>query len=96
MTKLPTHRCPTLAGEILLEEFLKPAKVTQKMLAEHTGWTPAKISEIIHGKRAITPESALVLGDTFGTTAEFWLNLQLSVDLWLAKQQHITVERLAS
>jgi addiction module HigA family antidote len=93
---LPSNRMPTTAGEILLEEFLKPAGVTQIMLANHTGWTPAKISEIINGKRAITPETALVLSDTFGTTAEFWLNLQLAVDLWQAKQQHIHVERLAS
>jgi len=51
--------------------------------------------EIVSGKRGITPETAMVLADAFSTTPEFWLNLQLSVDLWKAQKTHKPVKRLA-
>lgn len=79
---LPTNRPPTLPGEMLLEEFIKPMNFTQKAFASHLGWTYAKLNEIVHGKRGITPESALDLADALNMEPEFWLNLQRDWDLW--------------
>lgn len=92
---LPKKRKPTHPGEMLLEEFLNPMGLTQKQLAEHLGWTTAKLSEIIKGKRGLTAESALSLADAFGMEAEFWLNLQLNWDLWHAAQEHVHVKKIA-
>jgi len=88
---LPKNRPPTHPGEMLLEEFLAPLGITQKAFAEHLGWSYARISEIIHGKRGITAASALALGDAFDMEPEFWLNLQRDWDLWhaLANYKHI-------
>ncbi|MBI3211075.1 MAG: HigA family addiction module antidote protein, partial [Simkania negevensis] len=68
---LPTHRKPTLPGEILLEEFLNPLGISQTAFVEHLGgtWTQPKLSAIIRGKRAITEEIALDFADALGTTA---------------------------
>lgn len=79
----------------MLQEFLIPLQVSQSAFARHIGWTQPKVNEIVSGKRGITPESAMVLADALNTTPEFWLNLQLAVDLWKAQQKHETVERLA-
>lgn len=85
---LPTHRTPTHPGEMLLEEFIKPMKMTQKEFALNLGWTYAKLNEIVHAKRGITPETALSLSDALDMEPEFWLNLQRDWDLWHAKQKH--------
>lgn len=63
--RLPTHRAPTSPGEMLLKEFLEPMGITQKQLADHLGWTYAKVNEIVHNKRGITAETALGLADAF-------------------------------
>lgn len=68
-------------GEILHEEFMKPLNVTGYRLAKDTGLDPKRISDIIHKKRGITADTALRLSRFFGTTAQFWLNLQNSFDL---------------
>ena len=91
---IPKNRAPTHPGEMLLEEFLKPAGLTQKAFAHHIGWTCAKLNEIIHGKRGITPETALDLGDVFGMEADFWMNLQKDHDLYKAKQKHKKIKYL--
>jgi addiction module HigA family antidote len=91
---LPKNRQPTPPGEVLAEEFLKPLGITQTKLASHLGWTHAKINELIRNKRGITPKAALYLADAFGTSAEFWLNLQINYDLWIAAQEHTTQERI--
>lgn len=91
---LPTNRPPSLPGEMLLEEFLKPMNLTQKQLAAHLGWTYAKLNEIVHGKRGITPETALDLADALNMEPEFWLNLQRDWDLWHAKQVHKTIVKI--
>lgn len=93
---LPTHRPPTLPGEMLLEEFIKPMQLTQKSFAAHLGWTYAKLNEIVHGKRGITPETALDLADVLKMEPEFWLNLQRDWDLWRAKQKHVTIDSTLS
>ena len=72
---------PFHPGEILLEEFLEPANITQVELARKLGWTPARLNEIIKGKRGITAEAALDLSATLGTSAKLWLNLQATYDL---------------
>jgi addiction module HigA family antidote len=72
---------PFHPGEILLEEFLKPANLTQTALAEQLGWTRARLNELIKGKRGITAESALDLADALGTSAKLWMNLQATWDL---------------
>jgi len=87
-------RQPTGPGEILWEEFLIPLGLSQSAFARHVGWTQPKVNEIVSGKRGITPETAMVFADAFGTTPEFWLNLQMSVDLYRAEQRHKAVKRL--
>ena len=68
-------------GEILDKEFLKPMDITQYRLAKDIGVPPRRINEIVKGLRAITADTALRLGRYFGTTPEFWLNLQTHYDL---------------
>src|SRR5215475_5719820 len=68
-------------GEILLEDFLKPMQISQYSLAEAIGVPPRRINEIVHGKRAITADTALRLGRFFGMEAQFWMNLQTRYDL---------------
>ena len=68
-------------GEVLDEEFLKPMDITQYRLAKDIGVPPRRINEIVKGQRAITADTALRLGRYFGTTPEFWLNLQTHFDL---------------
>ena len=68
-------------GEILLEEFMKPLGVTQYRLAKEIGVPPRRINEIVHGKRAITADTALRLAAFFGTDAQSWINLQTHYDL---------------
>lgn len=92
---LPKKRAPTHPGEMLIEEFLNPLNLTQKEFAIHVGWTYAKLNEIIHGKRGITAETALVLSEAFKMEPEFWLNLQRDWDLWHAQRQHKPIKPLS-
>lgn len=72
---------PIHPGEILQEEFLEPMGLSQYRLAKGLKVSARRINEIVQGKRAITAETALRLGRFFGTTAQFWLNLQSHFDL---------------
>ena len=72
---------PIHPGEILLEEYLVPLGITQHRLAVAIGVPPRRINEIVHGKRAITADTALRLARYFGTSERFWLNLQAQHDL---------------
>jgi addiction module HigA family antidote len=85
---LPKSRPATHPGEILNEEFLKPLGISQNAFAAHLDWPHAKINEIIHGRRGITPEAALSLADVLGTTPDLWLNLQKNYDLSKAQRIH--------
>jgi addiction module HigA family antidote len=78
---LPENRIPTHPGEILLEEFLNPLGLSQVAFASHIGVPVQRINEIVRGKRGITPETAWLFADAFGTSPEFWLNLQTNYDL---------------
>jgi antitoxin HigA-1 len=72
---------PIHPGKMLQEEFLTPAKVSQRAFAKRLGWTVAKLNELIKGKRGVTADSALDLADELGTSPEVWLNLQMQFDL---------------
>lgn len=82
MVRIPKNGPPTHPGEMLLEEFLKPLRMTQSDLAEKLGVSYPRVNELIHGKRGITPDTALRLERLFGMEAQFWLNLQLAWDLY--------------
>ena len=72
---------PLHPGEILLEEFLTPLKISQHQLALAMRVAQQKINDIVRGKRSITPDTALRLAAALGTTPEFWLGLQQEYDL---------------
>lgn len=72
---------PIHPGEILLEEFMKPMNISQYKLAKELHVGSIRISEIVHGKRSITADTAIRLGRYFKMEAKFWMNLQASYDL---------------
>ena len=72
---------PIHPGEILMEEFLEPLGISQYRLSKDIGVAPRRINEIVHGKRAISPDTALRLARHFGMTETFWSNLQVHYDL---------------
>ena len=74
-------------GEILLEEFLQPLGVTQSQLAKDIRVPANRVSQIIHGKREITADTALRLGKYFGNEPEFWMNLQVRYNMQLAQEK---------
>ncbi|ATG54220.1 addiction module antidote protein, HigA family [Brachybacterium ginsengisoli] len=78
---------PIHPGEVLMEDFIEGFGITQNKLAVSIGVPPRRINEIVHGKRGITADTALRLGKLFGTTAQFWLNLQTLYDLDLAEDR---------
>lgn len=69
---------------MLLEEFIKPLDVTQSELAHRLGVSFPRLNEVIHARRAVTPDTALRLARVVGMSADFWLGLQLDWDLWHA------------
>ena len=75
------NRIPTHPGEILLEEFLIPMGLSQVKLAAHIGVPVRRINEIVRGNRGITPETAWLFSQAFGTTPQHWINLQTNYDL---------------
>jgi addiction module HigA family antidote len=87
LTKARMKRRPTAPGEMLLEEFLKPAGITQVALAAKMGVPIQRVNGVIAGRRAVTAETAILLSRALGTTPDLWLNLQTSVDLWDAEQR---------
>jgi addiction module HigA family antidote len=78
---------PIHPGEILLEEFLKPMGISQYRLAKDISVPPRRINEIVHGKRAISPDTALRLSRYFGLSERFWINLQARYDLEIEKDK---------
>lgn len=77
----PARMPPTHPGTILLEEFLEPYEISQYRLAKSISVPPRRINEIVHGKRAITADTALRLGRFFDMSPQFWMNLQILYDL---------------
>lgn len=84
---LRLRRKPTSPGEILAEEFLKPMGITQGSLARHIGCDVKVINRIVNERASVTAEMALKLGAAFGTTADFWMNAQKALELYLAGRQ---------
>ncbi len=77
---------PIHPGEVLLEDFMKPLGLSQYRLAKDLGVTPIRINQIVHGKRAISVDTAMRLARYFGTSAAIWLRLQVDYDLEVAEQ----------
>lgn len=78
---------PIHPGEVLMEDFIKGFGITQNKLAVSINVPPRRINEIVHGKRAITADTALRLGRYFGIDPQFWLNLQSHYELELAENR---------
>lgn len=76
---------PIHPGEVLLEDFMKPLGLSQYRLAHDIGVPPLRISQIVHGKRAVTADTALRLARYFGTSANVWMRLQARYDLEVAE-----------
>lgn len=78
---------PIHPGEVLLEDFMKPLGLSQYRLAKDIGVTPIRISQIVHGQRAISVDTALRLARYFGTSAAVWMRLQVRYDLEVAERE---------
>ena len=78
---------PTHPGEVLREDFLKPLALSQYALAKAIDVPQIRVSQIVNGKRAVTPDTALRLARYFGTTAEFWIGMQATHDLETARDR---------
>ena len=89
---MPRKIKPIHPGEILYDEFLEPLEVSQYRLAKDISVPPRRINEIVHGTRAVSADTALRLAKYFGTSAEFWLNLQTKFEI--EKQETILSKKL--
>ena len=78
---------PVHPGEVLLEEFLKPLGLSQNRLALDIRVPARRINEIVHGKRRVTPDTALRLARYFNMSPQFWLGLQMDYDLDIAEDE---------
>ena len=87
-----TKRKPATVGEILIEEFMQPIKLTQAALAEAMGVQRKHVNELCNDRRTVTAATALILARVFGNSPDFWLNVQRRCDLWEA--MHDPRERL--
>jgi len=91
MVRIPANRIPTHPGEMLLEEFLSPAGLTQRELANSIHVPYQRINDIVNGRRGITPSTALRLAKFFGNSPDFWMNLQLRWDLYHARNDELKI-----
>ncbi len=92
MHRLPRYRRPTHPGAVLLEEFLRPLGITQKEAADRLRISYPRMNEIVNGRRAVTPDTALRLARFTGAEPEFWLNLQQAIDRWDALRSDEAVD----
>ena len=83
---IPKARIPTHPGEILHKEFLVPRHISQVELSAKMGVPVQRVNTLINGRRDMSPETAILLSRVLGTTAEFWMNLQMARDLALARK----------
>src|SRR6185437_7673377 len=91
---LVTKRRPVPVGEILVEEFMHPLRLTQTALAEAMGVQRKHVNELCNGRRAVTAATALILARVFGNSPDFWLNVQRRSDLWKAMNNPRQRERI--
>lgn len=79
---------PIHPGEVLLEDFMKPLGLSQYRVAQDIGVPTLRISQIVHGKRAVTADTAMRLARYFGTSPDVWLRLQARYDLEVAERKY--------
>jgi len=91
---LMTKRKTATVGEILIEEFLQPMKLTQATLAEAMGVQRKHVNELCNNRRSVTAPTALILSRVFGNSPDFWLNAQRRRDLWEAMNSPRERERI--
>ena len=77
---------PIPPGEILAEEFMRPLGLSQNELARRLGIPPGRVNDLVHGRRAVTPDTAVRLAVYFGTSEAFWINLQAHHDARIARR----------
>jgi len=77
---------PVTPGEVLREEYMIPLGLSARALARELGVPPNRITEIVSGQRAVSAETAILLGRRFDTSARFWMNLQVAHDLAVAER----------
>lgn len=90
MSKLQTTIEPTHVGEVLKEEFMVPHNLSANALGKHLGVPPNRISQLVKGSRGMTADTAIRLSKAFGTTTEFWMNLQNHYEIESAKDRWVT------
>lgn len=93
--RIPAHQ-PTSVGLMLKEEFLEPLGITQGELAKAMGVGRKTVNELCGNRRGVTAETAFLLAKVLGTTPEFWLNLQLLNDMWLANHSETLAAKLSA
>lgn len=91
---LSTDIEPVSVGEMLVEEFLTPMGLTQSELAKAMGVPRKLVNELCNNRRAVTADTALMLGRVFGNSPDFWLNTQRRTDLWEALHTPARRERI--
>jgi len=79
---LMTKRKPATVGEILVQEFMEPMRLTQGALAKAMGVQRKHVNELCNDRRAVTASTALILARVFGNSPDFWLNVQRRSDIW--------------
>lgn len=82
MTDTPPH-----PGIVLANDYMKPQGISQNRLARAIGVSPRRVNLLVHGQRAVTAETALLLSQFFGTTAEMWIDMQGRYDLAIARER---------
>ncbi len=87
MVRVPTDREPTHPGVMLRKEFLRPMGITQQQLADGIHVPFQRINELVNGKRGVTPSTSLRLAKFFGVSEDFWMNLQIRLDLYREKKK---------
>ena len=81
MVRIPTHRAPTRPGEFL-EEFIEDLGISQSELARRIHVPFQRVNDVVHGRRSVTPSTALRLSRFFGNSPTFWMSAQLACDLY--------------
>jgi antitoxin HigA-1 len=92
---LMTKRKPATPGEVLVEEFMEPLRLTQAALAEVMGVQRKHVNELCNNRRKVTAATALILARVFGNSPDFWLNVQRRTDLWEAMNSPRQRKRIA-
>ena len=86
-------RKPTSPGEMLNAEFLKPLGLTQSKFADHIGESPAAVSRIVNGRKRLTPKLAAKFAAAFEMSVEFWLRLQVQLDVWTIQSRRLKLPK---